>query len=94
MAEALALPARSTILVELAYPRDAVHGHRFPTVADAELTHQFRPAREVAPDATKKGTLTGWTKPTGSWPKQPEVAHENAPLSVLSRAPRFVGRIP
>jgi hypothetical protein len=98
MVEALALPppvrSADRILIEFAYDRDAVQNHRFPTVADAGLTHQFRPAPEAAPDPAKRRTWWGRTKPTGPWPAQPEIVHDNASLQVLRRAPRFVGRFP
>ena len=95
MADALALPVRTagTILLEFAYAMNKVSNHRFPTVADAGLIHLFRPAPEVAPDPAKRRTCWGWTHPLGGQPAQPEVVHDNACLSVLRRAPRFIGRL-
>jgi hypothetical protein len=99
MADALALPVLlrlsgpDQILFVFSYTRDAVHGIRFPTVADAGLFHLFQPADEVLPDPSVPQTLWGWTRPLRGQQAQPEIVHANAPLQVLDRPPTFVGRI-
>jgi hypothetical protein len=95
MAEALALPVRprrEEILVELSYGVDSAPNHRFPTIADAGLAHEFQPAPEVEPNDGHPGSRWGWTRPFGSWPPQPELVHDNVSLKVLDGPPRFLGR--
>ena len=82
------------LLVEFAYPTDAVQNHRFPTVANAGWGCLFRPAPEETPDGTRLSTCFGWTEPLGAHPPQPEIVHDNAQLQVLSHPPRLVGAIP
>jgi hypothetical protein len=99
LSRALALPfwqrlrTGLEILVELAYPTDAVEGYRFPTVADSGWVYMFHPAPEEAPDGERSESYCGWTEPLGPYPPQPEIIHDNAPLQVLSGPPRFVGSI-
>ncbi|HEX4960690.1 MAG TPA: hypothetical protein VF173_07610 [Thermoanaerobaculia bacterium] len=98
LSRALALPLwqrlrTNEILFEMAYPTDAVDGHKFPTVADAGWVHLFRPASEEASDGGRPSSCCGWTEPLGAYPPQPEIIHDNAPLHVLSEPPRFVGSI-
>jgi hypothetical protein len=85
---------RDELVIELSYPTRSITNTRFPTVADVGLSHLFRPAPEVPPSAGKKNTWYGWTEPLGGQPPQPELVHANAPVSVLDRSPRFVGRVP
>ena len=100
LSRALALPLWQrrredlTILIELTYPTDAVEDHRFPTVADSGWIQYFRPAPEEVPNGERPDSCCGWTEPLGSYPKQPEIIHDNAPLQVLSEPPRLVGTIP
>ena len=99
MAQALALPTTANpasldeILIEFSYGTDSVANHRFPTVADAGGHPLFEPAREAAPDPAVPGTCSGYTRPLGKQPQQPELVHQNESLRALNRAPRFVGRI-
>jgi|GEM_PF-1633086 len=100
MADALAHPVLITltassdeILYELSYPRDAVRDHRFPTIADAEWFHLFKPAPECKPDVAKPETCWGWTRSQNGQPAQPEIMHSNEPLGVLDAPPRFLGRL-
>jgi len=78
------------ILVELTYPSNRVSDPRFPTVAEAEWTHQFRPAPEAPPNAGHPASCCGWTAPLGGHPAQPELVHDNAPLAVVSKPPMFL----
>jgi hypothetical protein len=85
---------RDELVIELSYPTRAVTDTRFPTVADVGLGYLFRPASEVPPSPGKENTWYGWTEPLGGQPPQPELVHANAPVSVLDRSPRFVGKVP
>jgi hypothetical protein len=99
LSRALALPVwqrprtEPEILVELSYPTAAVQDHRFATVADVHWGPLFRPSPEEAPEPARPASGCGWTEPLGAYPPQPEIVHRNAPLQVLSGAPRFVGWI-
>lgn len=78
------------LLVELTYPSERVSDPRFPTVAEAEWTHLFRPASEEPPRADRPASCCGWTEPLGGQPAQPEIVHDNAPLAVAHKPPRFL----
>lgn len=97
MADALALPrfgsSSEEVLFEMTYQKGAVIDHRFPTVCDAGWSELFRVADEVPPSEVQVETLCGWTEPQGGQPRQPEIVHQNAPLAVLLRPPRLVGRL-
>ena len=99
LSRALALPlwqgprSRIEILIEMAYPTEAVVDYRFPTVADAGWIHLFSPAPEDEPAGGRPETCCGWTRPLGPYPPQPEIVHDNARLQILSEPPRFVGSI-
>ncbi|MCX7049793.1 MAG: hypothetical protein NTX50_30465 [Candidatus Sumerlaeota bacterium] len=102
MAEALALPvllelasssAQDAVLYEFRYPSKAVRNHRFPTVADAGSYYLFSPSPEIEPSIDRPETCTGWTLPLNGRPSQPELLHDNMPLSMLSKAPRILGEV-
>jgi hypothetical protein len=93
--DALALPisndpAGDNIVYEMKYHRDMVTGHRFPTVADAGMMAEFRPAPEVQPDPTDSRACCGWTHARGGEQNQPEILHNNAPVNICLSAPRLI----
>jgi hypothetical protein len=97
VANALALPLTlfddrdEMFLYEFRYLTASVSGYRFPTIADAGLAHLFRPADDIVPHADHPRACFGRTLALENEHGQPELLHTNAPLTVLSAVPRFVG---
>jgi hypothetical protein len=99
VSNALALPltlfdARDGMfLYELAYDRTSIADIRFPTVADAGTVYLFRPCDDVPPHSEHPRACFGRTDALEGEHDQPELVHANAPLSVLTKPPRFVGSL-
>ncbi len=85
---------KEEILFELSYPTDSVADPRFPTVAEAGWSSLFQPAEEQIPDPGSPRTCCGWTRPLGPQLAQPEIVHDNAPVTIVETPLRWVGRIP
>jgi hypothetical protein len=85
---------KEEILFELSYPTDSVTDPRFPTVAEAGWSPLFQPAEEQIPDPRNPRTCCGWTRPVGVQSAQPEIVHDNAPVTIVETPLRWVGRVP